>query len=140
MGLKPLDKRFRDTKQRLGRGQRLTPSALFDETYRQGQRRAGRFMVLWVRRGKDGSRRLGVVASRKVGPAVDRVRARRRLRECFRRQRPLFKETIDVILVARRGILVAPWDEVMKELQVLAQRAGALAETAPREDERPPTE
>jgi ribonuclease P protein component len=42
---------------------------------------------LWLRpadQGGPGLRRLGVVASKRVGPAVDRNRAKRLLRETFR--------------------------------------------------------
>ncbi|MDR1011318.1 MAG: ribonuclease P protein component, partial [Opitutaceae bacterium] len=49
--------------------------------------------------------RLGVVASyAAVGKAVDRVRAKRRLREVFRRNQQLVPPGYDIMLVARRSL------------------------------------
>jgi ribonuclease P protein component len=73
---------------------------------------------------------LGVVAGRKVGRAVQRARARRLLREAFRRHRYLLGGPYDVVLIARRSVLDAPWDELVKELIDLAGKAGILEKPA----------
>ena len=115
----------------LGRKQRLRRTAQFQETYDQNRRWHGRHMVLFLRAAPDASLRLGVVASKKVGNAVERARAKRRLREAFRRQRAAFTRTTDdVVLVARRSVLTAPWTELVAELRKLALQAG-LAAPAP---------
>ena len=107
------------------RKQRLLRTAQFQETYDQNRRWHGRHMVLFLRAAPDASLRLGVVASKKVGNAPERARAKRRLREAFRRQRAGFAgRTDDVVLVARRSILDAPWDAVVAELRKLAAQAG----------------
>ena len=112
----------RDT---LGRKQRLRTAKLFEEAYDQNRRRHGRHMVLFLRSGPDASLRLGVVASKKVGNAVERARAKRRLREAFRRNRARFTGGADdVVLVARRSLLAAPWSEVVADLLRLAAQAG----------------
>lgn len=49
-------------------------------------------------------RRLGVIASRRVGGAVKRNRAKRILREVFRQNQELLPEQVDILLVARRGV------------------------------------
>ena len=109
----------------LGRKQRLRHTAQFQQAYDQDRRWHGRLMVLFLRSGPDASLRLGVVASKKVGNAPERARAKRRLREAFRRQRAGFAgRTDDVVLVARRSILDAPWDAVVAELRKLAAQAG----------------
>jgi ribonuclease P protein component len=110
----------------LSRRQRLTHSLLFQETYAQGQRWVGRYMVLWLRKGPGAALRLGVVASRKVGGAVARNRARRRLREAYRRNRGRLTGERDVVLVARRELLRAEWDDVVGELMALAEKAGLV--------------
>lgn len=108
-----------------GRKQRLLHPSQFEETYAQNRRWHGRFMVLFLRSAPDASLRLGVVASKKVGNAPERARAKRRLREAFRRHRAAFSaRTEDVVLVARRSILAAPWNEVVAELLKLAAQAG----------------
>jgi ribonuclease P protein component len=115
----------------LGRKQRLLRTAQFKETYDQNRRWHGRHMVLFLRAAPDASLRLGVVASKKVGNAVERSRAKRRLREAFRRHRAKFTaSTDDVVLVARRSVLKAPWAEVVAELLKLAAQAGLIRASA----------
>jgi ribonuclease P protein component len=56
--------------------------------------------------------RVGFVASRKVGGAVARNRAKRLLREVFRRRGPAAGVSLDMVLVARGAILDADYREV----------------------------
>ena len=112
--------------QRLARHQRITQSAQFKEAFDQQRKWVGQFMVLWLRSGKDASLRLGVVTSKKVGAAVQRTRARRLLREAYRRQRSDFKGSCDVVLVGRAAILKAKWPAITDDLKNLARKAGLL--------------
>ena len=106
---------------------RLRATGLFAEAYDQNRCQRGRHMLLWLRRGPDAALRLGVVTSRKVGDAVARVKARRRMREIFRRQRSQLHGAFDVVLIARASLPDAPWDEVVKDFLKLAERAGLTA-------------
>lgn len=109
---------------RLRRSQRLTRSEDFTAIYEQGRSLAGRCMVLWVGKGPGARMRLGVVASRVIGDAVRRNRAKRRLREAWRLNRHRWTADVDVILVARRPILLAAWEDVVADLLKLARKAG----------------
>lgn len=105
---------------------RLRATGLFAEAYEQNRCQRGRYMLLWLRSGPDAALRLGVVTSRKVGDAVTRVKARRRMREIFRRRRSQLRGAFDVVLIARASLPEAPWDEVVKDFLKLAERAGLL--------------
>ena len=113
--------------QGLARAQRLTRTSQFREAYDAGEKHVGRLMVLYLRRGPDAALRLGVVASRKVGNAPDRARARRLLRESYRRQRSLLAGEADVVFVARPNLLEAEWPGVVAEMIQLLKRAGLHA-------------
>lgn len=108
------------------RNQRIKSSRLFEETFAQKRRLFGRFLAIWLRQGPGASLRLGVAAGRVFDCAVQRNQAKRRLREAFRLNRHKFAADVDVVLVARRAILTASWDELQKELLSLARRLGAL--------------
>lgn len=111
---------------RLSRSQRLTRTSLFREAFDQGQRWVGKSMVLWLRSGDGAALRLGVVASKKVGGAVARARAKRLLREVFRQNRHLCVGSRDVVLVARRGLIETRWSGIEKEFLDLARKAKLL--------------
>lgn len=85
----------------------------------------GERVVLWV---APGPGRCAVVASRRVGSAVERNRARRILRSAWRAVEPGFEGTRDVVLVARPGIRGAKTQDLVAEMNGLLQPDGrALA-------------
>jgi ribonuclease P protein component len=92
-------------------GQRFTPAehvrrrADFERAYSSGSRIHARYMTVFVVPNGGPVARLGVAATRKLGPATDRNRAKRLAREVFRRNKPV--EGLDVVVVPRREMLDA---------------------------------
>lgn len=112
----------------LSKKQRLIQASLFGEAFAQKKNVVGRFMVLWLRTGQDAALRLGVVTSKKVSNrAVDRNLARRRLREIFRQHRDELSGSFDMVIIARRNLLSAPYEDVEHEFLRLAEKAGLIA-------------
>jgi ribonuclease P protein component len=86
--------------------------------------------------------RFGVVASRKVGCAVVRNRAKRLLREAFRRHRELFPPGVDVVVIVRSGAAELKLAEVVVELSrvapELARKGSKLTASAGRRGTKDP--
>ena len=93
--------------ERLSRQERVRRRPEFEQAYEHGLRLSGRFMTLFVAPNGGTQCRLGVAATRKLGSAVVRNRAKRLARELFRKQKP--PAGLDVILVPRREMLDAPF-------------------------------
>lgn len=86
---------------------RLSRSGEFDRVYKDGTSSANRHVVLYSfprAGGEDSDVRLGVSASRKVGGAVERNKAKRALREAFWKESDHLPEGHDFVLVARKDI------------------------------------
>ena len=70
------------------------------------------------RRDADTVVRLGFTATRKVGGAVVRNRAKRRLREAARALAPgLAKAGSDYVFIARMGTANRPWDRLLDDVK-----------------------
>jgi len=111
---------------RLSAGQRLRRNADFRITREQGRRLdCGAFQLVWCARppaAGPGSR-VGVVASRaSVGNAVHRNRAKRRLREIYRRHQDAVPPGTDLILTARASLLRLDFPEAEKKFLAACQR------------------
>jgi len=81
--------------------------------------------------GDAGRARVAVIASRRVGGAVQRNRAKRRLRELLRHL-PLRGE-VDLVAVARTRCVDAPFAELGAELVELCTQLGVLDTSVPAE-------
>jgi ribonuclease P protein component len=122
---------------RPGRG-RLSRSADFDRVIRRGRSVGSREFVLYLfPREAEGSPRLGLSVSRKVGGAVQRNRVKRLLREAFSLESANLPEGADVVVVARseaRGL--AERDGLEGVRRVLAELiARAVGDRAPAQGE-----
>jgi len=104
---------------------RLRRSSDVKRVYDEGKSWAHPLLVLIVRPNDLGLSRVGVTASRKVGGAVERNRAKRLLREAARHLYPEFESKgWDVVLIARPKLIEAKEAEVEKALASLLNRAG----------------
>jgi ribonuclease P protein component len=79
----------------------------------------GKRVVLFL---APGSQQVAVVASRRVGGAVQRNRARRILREAWRKVASTAGDGNDVVLVAREAIRDAKTQDLVVEMTELLRR------------------
>ncbi len=113
------------------RSRRIRKRAEFVRIQDSPVRVTTRHLLMLLSRGGEGEpARLGVVASRKVGPAVARNRAKRLVREAFRLHPEVFPAGLDVVIVVRPGThllgLAELGAEVVSAGPNLARRARQL--------------
>ena len=83
---------------------------------------AGRYVTLLAHPNNHACDRLGIIASRRVGNAVIRNRAKRRVREIFRRLPAATGRTLDVVAIVRTEMASAPFDAVTAEFQAALKK------------------
>jgi ribonuclease P protein component len=81
------------------------------------------------RRGDDDTARIAVVAGRKVGGAVERNRAKRRLRAALAAT-PLSSGT-DIVVVARRPAVSVAFDRLSEQVDAVITKAGRRRPSSP---------
>ena len=96
-----------------GPAEHVRKRADFELIYKTGTKRSGRLMTMFTREREAGVARLGIAATRKMGAAVERNRAKRLVREVFRHHKPA--GALDVVVVPRREMLDAPYDRLEAE-------------------------
>jgi ribonuclease P protein component len=112
---------------RFGPRVRLRRRDEFQRVEREGRRVSGRYLTLVGSPNALDCDRLGIIASRRVGPAVARNRAKRRLRALFRagepdRARAAGRTPLDVVAIARRELVDAPAAALAADLQSSLRR------------------
>jgi ribonuclease P protein component len=109
------------------RPSRLTSAADIRRTYSEGKKTSSPTVAAHVRRtGEERPARLGVSAARGIGGAVERNRAKRRLREAVRSLRGSIAPGVDAVLVANRRTAEVRFQELVDSVQEVLRRAGAL--------------
>lgn len=93
----------------------LTRNGQFQRLYRKGASFVTPTMVVYVAKNRLPFHRLGITAGKKVGGAVKRNRAKRRIRELFRSNIPHLKEGYDFCIVARAFTVDAPPEKLRRD-------------------------
>lgn len=112
-----------------GRPMRIKQGRDFARLKREGRRMAcGVFIANWQTLPPGSASRLGVITARAIGGAVTRVRARRLLRETFRRHQHDFAQPMDLVLVAQKQIVGKKLPDVETAFVAMLRKARLLKE------------
>ena len=100
---------------------------IFQRLYRTNGQANG-YLVLYARKNRTGTNRVGITVSKKLGKANVRNRVRRRLREVYRLNEDRFAPGWDIVVVARSRCIDADFKKLTHAYLSLAKKAGILKE------------
>lgn len=98
----------------------------FSTIYNKGKSVGDRYVVLFYRKNNLPYNRIAYLASKKVGNAVKRNRARRLMKESFRLTDLEIPTGYDFIFIARNTITNRKCAEVKKSLESALKRTGVI--------------
>ena len=98
----------------------------FARAYRRGKSYVSPFLVTYVLRRKSGGVRLGITTSKKIGGAVQRVRARRVIREAYYAMNLDPAKHVDLVFVARTATTRVKMQKVEKTMRAHLVAAGLI--------------
>lgn len=110
----------------LKRVYRMQKKANFRSVFAQGKSYPSKHVVIYIF--QQSPVKYGIIASKKVGNAVKRNRAKRLLREAIRLNLSGLKKDYQMVLIARGSIVNASLEEVEKSVINIWKRAGIFYE------------
>ena len=97
--------------------ERIRTKKDFLHLYKNGKRFRGKYFILIYLSNELTFSRVAVVASKKLGNAVQRNRTKRWLRTLFRRNKELLEKPLDLIFIPRKEIHEAKWQNLADDYQ-----------------------
>ncbi len=95
--------------------ERIRKQKDFFHLYKKGKRFRGKYFTLIYLSSASSVSRMAVVVSKKVGNAVKRNKIKRWIRSLFRRNKPLLKHPIDIVIIIKKEILEASWSKLRED-------------------------
>ena len=89
---------------------------------------ANGYLVLYARKNRTATNRVGITVSKKLGKAHVRNRVRRRLREVYRLNESAVLPGYDIVVVARSKCVDTEFSKLTAAYLHLAKKAGLLRE------------
>ena len=100
----------------------------FQKLYKKGKSVLTPSLVVYVKKNGQSFNRLGITASKKIGKAVIRNRAKRRIRELYRTNYEKLKTGYDFVIVARAKTAYEPYSSLLAAFLSATEELGVLNE------------
>ena len=115
---------YKGTAQSVDRSYSLKRHKEFRYTYARGKTQSTPLFTLVCAKSRNETIRVGFSVSKRVGNAVRRNRAKRRMRESLSPMLPHLPGGVNIIFVAKSEVPDAPFSELQKQMETLLKRAG----------------
>ena len=97
--------------------ERLTKRPEFKKVMDEGRKkRVERICIIFSIPNELGRKRLGIIASKKIGNAVTRNKVKRRIREIFRQIKHRIGPSLDIVIVSGKDMVRLPHRAIEKKL------------------------
>jgi ribonuclease P protein component, eubacterial len=96
---------------------RLLRRADFVRVQSRGRKVYTKSLLMMVLENRIGRTRLGIAVSKKIGNSVKRNKWKRIIREIFRRNRSLFPNTVDIVVIPKRIPYVISYAMLLEEMR-----------------------
>ena len=119
--------------ERFTKARRVRRRGEFKRVFDLSLRMKGRYLTVLMAPNAAGTRRLGIVASRKLGDAVRRNRAKRLIRDIFRRRidTVAWSTGYDVVVIPRRELFDAAFASLELDFRGAVKRCAARLPDSP---------
>ena len=107
--------------------ERIRKKKDFLHIYKKGKRYRGKYFILIYLSNELAFSRVAIVASKKLGNAVQRNRTKRWLRTLFRRNKELLKKPFDLVFIPRKEIHGAKWQSLTSDYQAALKHIHRLS-------------
>lgn len=98
----------------------------FNRLYSRGKCYVSKSLILYILPNRSYKKRIGITTSKKIGKAVDRNRARRVIRESYRKVLKNIKPGYDLVFVARKKTTHIKSTEVLSTMKEQLKEAGVF--------------
>lgn len=104
----------------------------FRRLYSKGKSAVSPYFVIYCRKTRRPVSRLGITTGVKLGNAVKRNRARRRIRELYRTHEAELLPSYDVVIVARTRVIYGRYAELERSFRQMTKKLGLTAQKGDR--------
>lgn len=112
-----------EASEKFPRSDRILKRDIFRRVYEQGRKFQARYFTAFVLPVSSRQPRIGITTTRKIGNSVERNRARRLVREVFRRNKWLVPAEVDIVINVKRAMVEAAYRDLESDFIAFLERA-----------------
>lgn len=105
-----------EASEKFPKSNRILKRDRFREVYDTGNKIQAMYFTAFVLPNQSERPRIGITATRKIGNSVERNRARRMVRDAFRKNKWLVPNGVDIVINVRRHLVRATYQQIEGDL------------------------